>query len=466
MAVKKTFYPIPANTPYEGGARLFLVCVPDDQVWMTAFRESVRQLTRGRYWDRETGRITEAQQTGREIYGSIMDCTDILTRLDNIASAINGLSLTTSLSVSCCDMYSAPAPPTPEPDQPPPGGGPVPPPPPYPDPGSYDAELCRVANAVHWLITRYLTFLSALDVAAAVLALLVAGLAIIFPEPATTAIGGIALTSIISAILLVDGGLQTVSAWADAALVVWESEHQQFVTTFYQAYGNVAAWGDTVVNFVENNLVQAVTAVSLPSSVESKLFAWLENFLSWVADVIYNYSGELDDHPNPLPCAPTALKTWHFDAAEDLYYNPRTTLYTAESCVRLSPNSLYFARVGIDATTWATAGLVAGNYTNVRIRVLYCQGPDNNQDDPPPWTLEMIVKDAATANYHQVAYNYDGKNAPVSLDPDSDGVWITFEPEVDVMCQGGGYYFTVDQLPMLHTGHFRVGKIEFYGDIV
>lgn len=81
--------PIPDDWLETDGYLLFLVCVPDSQLWRSIVRGQIHNLTRGRTWDKETGSIKAAQAIGWQIYDSLMTC-----KLDDLITAVNNLNAT------------------------------------------------------------------------------------------------------------------------------------------------------------------------------------------------------------------------------------------------------------------------------------------------------------------------------------------------------------------------------------
>lgn len=332
MAVKKTFYPIPPNTPYDGPGSLFLVCVPDDQIWKTAFREAVRQLTKGRYWDRDTGSIIEAQNVGREIYNSMINCTELMTRLLGIENAIRDLALSSGTQGVCCETLTPP-----DPVNPPPA--PIPPPDPTPpdlppayggDVTAYNNELCRMVNALHWQIRKWIDFLANLTFWGAAIGFIVALGLLLFPEPASTAIGGITLATIFAYAMGVSGGLGTLGEWAQGALVVWDSAQTNFVCTVYNIIGTTTTWKDEVADEVIT-VLESVGG-SLPGDRTVSFFmGWLSAFLGYFEDAIYNFTQTLEDHENPVDCnCSTPCNSCEYDMDGLVYGSSSTLVYTGD----------------------------------------------------------------------------------------------------------------------------------------
>lgn len=81
--------PIPDDWLETDGYLLFLVCVPDSQLWRSIVRGQIHNLTRGRTWDKDTGSIKAAQAIGWQIYDSLMTC-----KLDDLVTAVNALNVT------------------------------------------------------------------------------------------------------------------------------------------------------------------------------------------------------------------------------------------------------------------------------------------------------------------------------------------------------------------------------------
>ena len=89
--------PIPDDWLETDGYLLFLVCVPDSQLWRSIVRGQIHNLTRGRTWDKETGSIKAVQAIGWQIYDSLMTCKleDLVTAVNNFNATVetNGLAL-------------------------------------------------------------------------------------------------------------------------------------------------------------------------------------------------------------------------------------------------------------------------------------------------------------------------------------------------------------------------------------
>ncbi len=297
--------PIPGDWNEEAdGYAVGLFLFPNSPLWGLVVRTVLRVLSRGRFWRRDSGTIKDAQDAGRIAYMSFtyVSFQSLLDAVAGVQVAIENLKLATSVSVACCDQLDAPDPP-----DPPPAPLPVPDdpgvdlPPAYPDDASYDTEICRSANALHWLVSRYLGVVATLDGIAAAVAVIVALLAVAFPEGATTAIGGVTLATIASAMLVIEGGLTAVASWAGLARDYWDSKQQEFVCAMYVRIGGAEDWKEGVAAFIRSAVVAASDAV--PASFAERVVSWVEPFLLWLEDDIYTFSQSLESHPSPVSCA-------------------------------------------------------------------------------------------------------------------------------------------------------------------
>jgi hypothetical protein len=264
-------------------------------------------LSRGRFWRRESGVITEAQDAGRLAFMSFtyVSFDELLGAIGGVRDAIEALKLQTQVNVACCDQLTPPDPPVPPPEElPPPGSDPGDVPPAYGgDAGAYDAELCRSANALHWLVRRYLVALTRLDTVGGAIAVAVALLAIVFPEPASTAIGGVSLTAIVAALVLVEGGLDTVATWAEDAVDYWDSQQQDMVCSFYLRIGLTEDWKDGLAGDIVARLQDVVSAAPMPSGAIEMAVDWLSALLDWLERDIYDGLATLESHPEPVSCS-------------------------------------------------------------------------------------------------------------------------------------------------------------------
>lgn len=82
--------PIPQTdwTP-EAGYILMLLCCPNDTAWVGTVRGRIWELAVGRTWDEQTGRVTDVQKIGREIWESMATCG-----LDDLVLAFSTLNET------------------------------------------------------------------------------------------------------------------------------------------------------------------------------------------------------------------------------------------------------------------------------------------------------------------------------------------------------------------------------------
>jgi hypothetical protein len=300
--------PIPADWSEEtDGYAVGLFLFPNSARWGLVARTVLRVLSRGRFWRRESGAITEAQDAGRLAFMSFtyVSFDELLGAIGGVESAIEALKLQMQVNVACCDQLTPPDPPVPPPEElPPPGSDSGDVPPAYGgDAGAYDAELCRSANALHWLVRRYLVALTRLDTVGGAVAVAVALLAIVFPEPASTAIGGVSLTAIIAALVLVEGGLDTAAAWAEDAITYWDSIQQDIVCSFYLRIGMAEDWKDGVAGDIVDSLKGVVSAAPMPDSAIATAVDWLSSLLDWLERDIYDNLATLESHPEPVDCA-------------------------------------------------------------------------------------------------------------------------------------------------------------------
>ena len=376
-----------------------LICVPDDQMWITAVREAVRKLTRGRYWDRETGNIIDAQETGKEIYQSMITCTELFTKLEDIATAIQAVSLQQQIQVNCCDQLTPPNPPPPLPDPlPDPGGDPGLIPPPYPDPATYDAEVCRMANALHYIMARWLGFLASLDQGITQVAILISLALAIFPEPISSAIGVAAIAAIISVVAAIEGAFDEISLWADALLIEWNAAQQEFVCLVYNAVANQLDIYNEVVTYLETK--EASIPENLPGGLAVRwVFGWLAAFLLWWQEQVFEFYGVLESHPNPVPCVCTApaLVDDPVDIDQLAKWTPTRVNFipfcpdVAKNSYDLNARDISPAYLRLNQSNFETGwGNVAGDYENVTLSVVYskCEGTTGN--------LYFAFKNAAT----------------------------------------------------------------------
>ncbi len=463
MGVKKSFYPIPTNTPYSGPGRLFMMCVPDDQMWKTAVREAVRQLSKGRYWDRETGVITDAQETGWEIYNSMIDCTEILSKLDAIAVAIGKVALSNDIHVSCCDQLTPPNPPDPLPDPlPDPGGDPADIPPAYPDPPAYEAELCRMANALHWIMARWLSFLASLDQGITQVAILISLALAIFPEPISSAIGAAAIAAIVSVVAAIEGAFDEISLWADALLVEWNAAQQEFVCLVYNAVVNQLDIYNEVITYLETK--EASIPETLPGSLAVRwIFGWLAAFMLWWQEEVFEFYGVLESHPNPVPCVCTPpaliedaadidqLAKWTIDRVGFITWCPDVLL----NCYDLNARDISSAYFRLNQNNFVSDwGNVAGDYENVSLSLRYarCEGSAG--------TFLISMKNAAT-NALQAVHSVDTSTLTTGVD-----TLINLNVPFDVRFDDTGGVFIMEIGVSTGTPRLRMSirDIEITGD--
>lgn len=93
--------------PIQSSSKEYLLCLTCREDWLGVVQGAILALTRGRYWDGNTGVITDAQQIAAKIYtgvtfvplqdivdaiNSLQDRADILASLDSISQQIASLS--------------------------------------------------------------------------------------------------------------------------------------------------------------------------------------------------------------------------------------------------------------------------------------------------------------------------------------------------------------------------------------
>jgi len=91
--------PIPDDWNEESdGYALLLLCIPNSQLWRATVRGRIADIAGGRVWDERTGRVTDVQAIGREIFDSMAICKldDLLVEFKRLNAILAGevLSLT------------------------------------------------------------------------------------------------------------------------------------------------------------------------------------------------------------------------------------------------------------------------------------------------------------------------------------------------------------------------------------
>lgn len=297
--------PIPDDWNDEtDGWAVGLFLFPNSTKWGMIVRTVLRTLSRGRFWARDSGTITTAQDAGRLAHMSFtyVSFQELLDAINAIRTAIQSQELAVSVNSVCCEQVTSPVPPTPPATEPPPSSvtDPADIPPSYTDVQEYKSALCLYANAMHWQVKKFIDFLAKLDTVAAILTVIVALLGLIFPEPATTAIGGVTLVTIVGVIVTVDGGLAAVATWADDAVVYWESKQEDFVCFFYQVIFTSDGWGEQVETFISDAL--NTVSETFPNQVIETAVSWVTPFLEWLTVDLYDGLETLEPHPSPVSC--------------------------------------------------------------------------------------------------------------------------------------------------------------------
>lgn len=89
---------MPIPTTVGMGIRRICVTIPEGEPWFTTLKSVIYKMTRGRFWDRDTGVIVDTQQIARAIYNSVQDCSDdcdnsgVEQRLDEIIALLGGMT--------------------------------------------------------------------------------------------------------------------------------------------------------------------------------------------------------------------------------------------------------------------------------------------------------------------------------------------------------------------------------------
>lgn len=94
-------YPIPNDWAGEDW-ECFIVEWPNSVQWIGLLRGLITTPVRGRFWDGETGSIIDAQNIGLEIEGRnpVTVCEEMVTALQGIQTAVEGLELDSTLQVA------------------------------------------------------------------------------------------------------------------------------------------------------------------------------------------------------------------------------------------------------------------------------------------------------------------------------------------------------------------------------
>lgn len=203
MAMGKNYAAIPNDWDGES-TEVWMVCVPASEMWRIAFRNAVRMLTRGRYWDGETGTITQAQAIGWSVYRDMSTCNEIVDALNGISSAIGNIQTSMSVQVPCCDYTPAepvddtvfPTLPNPENGEPSQEDIPA-----WSTPESYSNDVCDAINKVLGLLYNYTIKLQELSNWWLVAGVVAGILLELLPTGVTQAVGGAVLASAAAAIV-------------------------------------------------------------------------------------------------------------------------------------------------------------------------------------------------------------------------------------------------------------------------
>jgi len=292
--------PIPGDVEPDAWTSMIL-CVPADGEWLSAVRGALGSLARGRYWlaDGRQGSIRAAQAVARRIGESIMIC-DLDARLADIAAAIRESSVSVSVSSVCCETVVPPAPePAVDPDEwPLPGSGSEPPA--WPNPGTYDAAACDAINGVLWAYRQFAAFLANLDLLSAVAVLIVSGLAALFPEPVTTAIGTFTFVSIAGAIIRYGVGISVIADGAEIARDAIDDYRQELVCDALVGKANLHALVSDVASRLATILFTSIHGAGVDMDTAARLSGWvgdLDKFAAHVIDGLASVSAKLYQPP-------------------------------------------------------------------------------------------------------------------------------------------------------------------------
>lgn len=87
-------FPIPDDWPIQNWACVIIEW-PDSPRWLGLLRGLITTPARGRHWDGKTGSILDAQAIGLEIEerNPVTSCSDIVTELQNIVAAVEGIEV-------------------------------------------------------------------------------------------------------------------------------------------------------------------------------------------------------------------------------------------------------------------------------------------------------------------------------------------------------------------------------------
>lgn len=279
----------------------WIVCIPADAEWAMVVRNALRMVSRGRYYarDERENSIINARDTGQRIFNSMSICNfdEITDSLGSIASAIRAIELRQQLTVQCCDQLTPPAPPPGASIPLPPPGSSDPPPPAYDSPEDYQEYLCALANWVWWVYRRIVGVLAGLDTATAAVLVVVALIGVFLPEGLSTAIGGVTLITIVSAIVAYENGIEVVADLAELQADYMDANREGIVGQIYCALGRY----DTMAAGVQEE-VATFLAEHLPPGIAGRLASIISLGSTWLEENIEN---AVEFWPEPggfVPC--------------------------------------------------------------------------------------------------------------------------------------------------------------------
>jgi len=269
-----------------GDFSLLLMPVPNDVQHKRAVLSSLYALTRGRYWkrdERDTS-IKDVTAVYRSLLENVqfMSVSEISTALNGIASAIREY---TRLNGCGCDE----TPPTTDGEQQNPdipagdSWGDVEPPLWYE--GSYNDFVCDLLNRWYYNLVKFLKEIEALRGVVVVVGLVTSLLAVVFPEPFTTAIGTVSLASIAAGIIAylfyhdaIAGLGEEFREWAEITLPVIVCQVKGYV----DLYEGFAFFSHSLAD----TLSDMMQARGVPEIVADGVVWWLKypNFLVWYVD--------------------------------------------------------------------------------------------------------------------------------------------------------------------------------------
>lgn len=293
--------------PPEGGdSDAFLLLVPCPSIeWARVAYSQIYGLTRGRLYARDSGIIKDAQATGMSIWRETMlvNWQELIDAIEGVSVAMGDLHVDVQVPAQiCCDSVTPPDPPPP-PETPPPPPGTTDPPPAFPTPAEYDEYLCKLANWIWWLYWRILTFLSGLDLATAVVVLIIAGLGVLLPEGLSTAIGGVTLATIAATIVSADLSIEVIAATASVAADSMEEDRQQQVCFVYNAFSS----GGSLMDGVRDVVLAWLAGLPVPlaerlADVVALGATWIESKVDLAIEFFPEVVGAVDCACVPSTC--------------------------------------------------------------------------------------------------------------------------------------------------------------------